>query len=301
GGNEGEGDEGYDYAGDQLSEQSGKLDANGRLKITIPTKVDDKHKRDATYRIEARVTDESRREIAGHNAVTATYGSFQVGVQSDKYLYQQGEVINLTALARDYDNHPIQTAFHADLVHPKYYYKGEGETILESTDGQTGKDGRATFTLHAKEGGSVVRISARTPENRMVEGQTWIWVVGPGYSTWNEAREQQVQIIPDKKSYKVGDTAHLLLMSNVANTQMLVTAEGRTIQNKQVVKSKGTSTMVSVPITAEMQPNAYITVAFVHEDTLYTGRKNLKVPADQQRLNVTLQPSQPQFKPGDAA
>ena len=298
GGDEG-GDEG-DYGGDQLSEQSGKLDANGRLKITIPTKVDNKDHQDASYRIEARVTDESRREIAGHNAVTATYGSFQVGVQADKYLYQQGETINLTALARDYDGHPVQTAFHAELIHPKYYSKGEGETVLESTDGQTGKDGKAAFTLHAKEGGSIVRISARTPENRTVTGNTWIWVAAPGYATWNEEREQ-IQIVPDKKSYKAGDTAHLLLMTRVANAQMLVTTEGHTIQTRQVVKGSGTSTMVSIPITAECQPNVYVNVAFIQDGTLYTGQQNLKVPADQQKLSVTLEPSQPQFKPGDPA
>src|SRR5262249_1323746 len=93
-------EEGYDYGGNQLSEQSGKLDANGRLKITISTKVDDKGKQDAVYRIEARVTDQSRREIAGHNAVTATFGSFQIGVQADKYLYHQAETITLTPLPR---------------------------------------------------------------------------------------------------------------------------------------------------------------------------------------------------------
>src|SRR5215469_9527275 len=90
-------------------------------------------------------------------------------------------------------------------------------------------------------------------------------------------------------------------MTKVANPQMLVTTEGRTIQSKQVIKGSGTSTMVSIPITPETQPNVYVSVAFIQNDTLYTGNKNLKVPADQQKLNVTIQPSQPQFKPGDAA
>lgn len=302
GGGEGadEADEGYDYGGEQLSEQSGKLDANGRLRITIPTRVDNKNRQDASYRIEARVTDESRREIDGHTSITATYGSFQVGVQADKYLYQQGETITLTALAKDYDGHPVQTAFHAELVHPKYYSRGEGETILESKDGQTDKDGKGTFTLTAKEGGSIVRINAKTPENRTVTGTTWIWVAAPGYATWNEEREQ-IQIVPDKKSYKVGDTAHLLLMTRVANTHMLLTTEGRTIQSKQVVKGSGVSTMVSIPITSECQPNMYVSVAYIHDSTLYTGSKSLRVPADQQKLNVTIEPSQPQFKPGDPA
>ncbi len=293
------GDEG-DYAGDQLSEQSGKLDANGRLRITIPTKVDD-HKRDAIYRIEARVTDESRREIAGHNSVLATYGSFQVGVEADKYLYQQGETIRLTALARDYDSHPVQTAFHAELIHPKYYNRGEGETILASFDGQTGADGGAVFTLPAKEGGSIIRITAKTPENREVEGSTWIWIAAPGYATWNWSRGQQIQIVPDKKSYKPGETAHLLLMTQVADAQMLVTTEAKSIQSRQVVKGTGTSTMFSLPITSDAQPNVYVSVAFVHDDTLYTGSKNVKVPADQQKLSISIQPSQPQFKPGESA
>jgi uncharacterized protein YfaS (alpha-2-macroglobulin family) len=295
-------DDDSDYAGDQLSEQSGKLDANGRLQITIPTKVDDAHRRDYVYRIEARVTDESRREIAGHNAVIATYGSFQVGVQTDKYLYKDGEKINLTAVAKDYDGKPVQTAFHADLIRSRYYSSNREETVLESTDGQTGSNGTATFTFTAKEAGSLVRITAKTPENRTVEGENWLWIVSPGYSSWwGEESQQQVQIITDKKSYKVGDTAHLLIMSNVDGAQMLITTEGYTIRSKQVLKATGKSTMVSIPITADAQPNFFVSVAFIRNDTLYSGNKNLKVPADQQKLNVTIQPSQPQFKPGDSA
>src|SRR5205807_549821 len=68
GGGDGEGGSDNEYAGEQLSEQTGKLDANGRLKIAIHTTVDE-HKRDYRYRVEARVTDEGRREISGHNSV----------------------------------------------------------------------------------------------------------------------------------------------------------------------------------------------------------------------------------------
>ncbi len=54
-----------DYGGEQEQEKSGTLDADGKLQITIPTKVDSK-KQDLVYRIEARVTDAGNREIAGH-------------------------------------------------------------------------------------------------------------------------------------------------------------------------------------------------------------------------------------------
>ena len=85
----GEGDDGpdskadyyYDYDQRQASEQSGKLDADGKLIVHIPTKPDDRH-RDLRYRIEARVTDDANREISGVNFVVATYGAFALGVST---------------------------------------------------------------------------------------------------------------------------------------------------------------------------------------------------------------------------
>lgn len=286
----------YDYGGEQLSEQSGKLDANGRLKITIPTSLDP-HKQDLRYRVEARVTDESRREISGYNSVIATYGSFRVGVSAEKYMYQPGEAIKLTVTAKDYDGNPIQTSFHAEIGR---YPHRDGTKVVDSRDGQTGKDGLGIAEVSSMEWGSMtVKVTARTPEGRDIEASTWLWIPGAGQASWRESK--QVQIIPDKKSYKVGDTAHLMVMTNVANAQVLVTTEDRTIQTKQVVKASGLSVMVNVPIQAENQPNVYVSVAFVHDNTLYTGSKNLKVPADQQRLSISIEPSQAQFAPGQAA
>ncbi len=53
------------YDAEQQSEQTGKLDANGKLTITIPTKFDASNKRhdDQDYTIEAGVTDAANREI----------------------------------------------------------------------------------------------------------------------------------------------------------------------------------------------------------------------------------------------
>jgi uncharacterized protein YfaS (alpha-2-macroglobulin family) len=295
---QGEGDMGEapDYAGEQLSEQTGKLDANGQLKITLPTTLD-RDKQDSRYRIEARVTDESRREISGFNSVIATYGSFRVGVTADKYMYQPGETMQLTVTAKDYDGKPVTTPFHVELGRFLYHQK---PVVFESRDGKTGPDGTATVQLSTKETGSVqVKVSTRTPEGRDIEDSTWMWIPGAGQASWKETR--QVKIIPDKKSYKVGDTAHLMVMTNVPQSQLLVTTEGRTIQTKQVIKGNGPQVMVNIPIQSQNQPNVFVSVAFVRDDTLFTGSKNLKVPADDQKLTVTVEPSQPQFTPGSAA
>ena len=76
--------------GEQASENSGTLDADGKLQITIPTKVDSK-KQDLTYRIEARVTDAGNREIAGHGFALATYGSFFLTAAAGLLRLHQGQ------------------------------------------------------------------------------------------------------------------------------------------------------------------------------------------------------------------
>ena len=54
-----------DCGANEQQEHEGVLDANGRLTVQIPTRVDDKHN-DQDYRIEARVTDAADREVSGH-------------------------------------------------------------------------------------------------------------------------------------------------------------------------------------------------------------------------------------------
>ncbi len=94
----GEGEEGGDnadaenddsYGGEQETEQSGTLDADGKLQISVPTRVDSK-KQDLVYRIEARVTDAGNREIAGHGFALATYGSFFLTAEPNSYVYTKG-------------------------------------------------------------------------------------------------------------------------------------------------------------------------------------------------------------------
>ena len=67
---------GYDAA--QQSEQTGKLDANGKLTISVPTQyvTNPKFPADQDYTVEAAVTDQANREITGRGRFLATRGTF---------------------------------------------------------------------------------------------------------------------------------------------------------------------------------------------------------------------------------
>ena len=178
---EGDNPEGDDtYGGEQESEKSGTLDADGKLQITIPTKVDSK-KRDLTYRIEARVTDAGNREIAGHGFALATYGSFFLTAEPDSYVYTKGSTATVTITAQDYDKKPVQTAFRVEMNRWDWR-KGAGQSVT-TTQGQTDASGKAQVKLTIPDAGEFrVRISATTPENRTVETTAFLWA--PGESPW---------------------------------------------------------------------------------------------------------------------
>ena len=310
GGGEGDDAEGGDtsdryFAGEQISEQSGTLGADGKLVIHVPTQLNGQH-RDMRYRIEARVTDAGNREIAGTNAVIATFGSFQVGISADSYVYQKDETINATAVAKDYDGHAIQAAVHAELVRWRWYGYGNTdrsrEDVVESQDVRTQADGTARVTFQAKEAGSFhLRVTAETPEKREVNEVSWIWISGAGESWWGGGQERQIRMVADKKSYKVGDKARVLVMTGVPEAYLLVTTEARTVQSKKVVHATAPTVTVEIPIQSSNQPNVFVSAVFLHDDKLYQASKSLKVPAVQQKLQIDIQPSKKQFQPGEKA
>jgi alpha-2-macroglobulin len=287
------------YNGEQTAENSGTLDENGQLGITIPTEFDENKHTDITYRIEARVTDEANREISGHNYVLATFGSFQIGARPSSYLYEVGSTAKLDIEARDYDGHPVQTAFHLELE--TWDYRSRTGVSLFSTDGKTDVQGHAEVAVPINKGGNIrATVIAVTPENRILQETAYIWVPDREFY-WFGGASERIQIIPDQKSYKPGDTAKVMIMAGPDPASILVTSEGLGLFSRQVVRSNGSPVTVEVPIRSENTPNFYVSAAFLKDNELHQGSKIIEVPPDAYRLKVQLQPSKPQFEPGETA
>ena len=123
-------------------DEEGTLDSEGKLAIQFDTTVSDR-KTDYRYRIEARVTDEGKREIVGRGSVIATYGSFVVNARPDRYFYQPGSRAAVTVEARDYDFKPVRTRIHVELFRWTWRSRQGSGTLVSSTDVDTGADGIA--------------------------------------------------------------------------------------------------------------------------------------------------------------
>ncbi|MGD0629232.1 MAG: MG2 domain-containing protein [Terracidiphilus sp.] len=292
-----ESDDTYDATEQQ--EHEGILDANGRLTVQIPVAVDGKHE-DQDYRIEARVTDAGEREVSGHSTVLATYGTFRITAEPTSYVFKTGDPVRVKITAQDYDGKPIQTPVHIVVSLDKWdsTTHERTETTVANRDAQTAADGTALVDLPVTGSGNFnVTAGAQTPEKRTVEGKTWVWIWNGGGESYNE--NTQAQIVADKKSYQVGDTAHLLLVTGLKESWAVVTAEGDSVQSRQLLHSIGESIAFDVPITKLAEPNLVVTALIVHDNQLITAQKSLKVPLVERTLTITATPSKPKYLPGE--
>jgi len=298
---EGAGSDDETYDATEQQEHDGILDANGRLTVSIPTRVDGK-KQDQDYRIEARVTDAGEREVAGHGTVLATYASFRLSVQPTSYVLKTGDPAKVKVTAQDYDGKPVKTKVHIAVSLQKWdsVTHQRSDTAITSSDAQTGADGSVLVNLalpNSSSGDYSVTATAQTPENRTVEGDTWIWIWNGSGEFYNE--NTQAQIIADKKQYAVGDTAHLLLVTGLKDSWAVVTAEGDSVQSRQLIHCTGESFPFDIPITKLAQPNLVVSAILIHNDQIITAQKSLKVPLVERTLTITATASKQQFLPGE--
>jgi uncharacterized protein YfaS (alpha-2-macroglobulin family) len=276
-------------ANEQILEQSGTLDADGKLRIEFQA---EEASHDLRYRIEARVTDAANREISGTGYVLATRGSFFVHVEPESYVYAPGERARIRVEIRDYDGNPVpDTPFEVRLVVPKT------ERVLNTAGGRTDTTGAGSVEIPVKAGHLVAIASAHTPEGREIDDKTWLWVSGGAAEEYG--RQQRVEIVADRKSYRAGETANLLLITGVPNSSVWVTVESRGVLTTETMEAKGSTGRVEVPIRSEYAPNVFVTATLIRDGQMYTGTKSLRVPPVEQTLDVSLQASKPQFKPGE--
>jgi uncharacterized protein YfaS (alpha-2-macroglobulin family) len=287
-----------DTGGEQAQQNEGRLDDDGKLTITIPTDVSD-HGSDFRYRIEARVTDEGNREIIGTGWLAATFASFYLEAEPDAYVYAPGSQARINITAVDYDGNPVRTPVKAQLQ--EWHWGNRREVTRSSTDVTTDAQGHASVDFTIPSGGEWrVDVVAPTPEKRRVEDSAYLWVSGGDAALYGQ-KQDTLQIVPDKKSYRAGDTAKILVVTGVPRAKVLVTVEGRAIDMVRVVDAASSSFTFEVPVRGDQAPSFYVGAAFIRNGEFYSGSKAVKVPPVEQALAVAITTSKPQYKPGERA
>ena len=281
----------------QVLRESGELDAQGLLTIRIPTEPEE---HDAIYRIRAAVMDATNQQVEGSGYALATVGPFFVTISPERYVYEPGQMARFQVRATDYDGNPVPgVSLRVQLLAHDWTNREQEAEVLAMRFGRTTETGEGAVDLEAPNRGSLrARVFARTPSGREVTDDAYIWVSGD--ASWYGARQQRLQIIPDKKSYAPGGTARVLIVTGVPECRLWIAAEGQTVRSSRFIDVDGPTVTVDVPIVKEFAPNFFLTALFLRDGQLYQGSKDISVPPVEQKLDVQITSSKEQFKPGEA-
>ncbi len=310
---------GYGYGNDLVRDGEGKLDANGRLEVEFEVPPpDEKEPWDYTYRLEAQVTDSARREIEGSASFVGTRGKVVAYARPERYVYYQGDDARIDVRTSDYEGHPVAASVTLKFIQrtwrriekngeskwDRYEYKLE-EHELASADVKTDDKGQGAYNWRVPITGSVyIKAIVHEGEKSIVSLGGYLWAADRNNTRGTELSfedSDSVKLVPDKQSYRPGETAHVLAMLPTDQAHLLVTTELLTVMNTQRIDAAGRAVMIDVPIEARYVPNVYLSVVYVKDGEMYSADKMLAVPARDKFLNLTVVPNKQEYKPRDVA
>ncbi|HLY60330.1 MAG TPA: MG2 domain-containing protein [Terriglobia bacterium] len=292
------GSENGGYMGEEISQGTGQLDANGLLTVTVPTETDERQM-DYTYHVEAHVTDASNHEITGGRAAVATYSTIVVMVDTERYVYKPGDMASVTIRTYDYDSQPISAPVHLDFEQSSYLNQEKSVSVLAQENIKTDSNGVAHFSYKVPSISAItVRATSVDSNHREAKFETGFWISGISYSG-ESLENNRPEIYLDKHTYQPGDTAHVLIVTNQPDANVLVTTEGQQVYTWSVHSVKAPSFTVDIPIEDRYEPNFFVCVAYVRNEALSESSKDVPVPASEKILNVTVETDKQKYRPND--
>ncbi len=304
----------------ELGAEEVKLDAHGAL--TVSRKLELPGQRGPeSVRLEAEVTDVSRQTAAASASSLVHPAEFYVGLFSadDRFLSAGGDFEARVVAATPSGARLSGKRVHVDLVQRRWTLAreplpgGGTHSVTRLVDTKVGgcdvvtAAAPATCRMRVESAGYHLAVARATDsKGNTIESAVALYATGAGGGALFGDRDAgTVELVPNKKQYRVGDTAKVLVKMPFSESEAWVTVERAGVYRSERVKLKGGTPTVSVPITADLRPNAFVSVHLLRPASgktrgpLYrVGYAELSVDPESRRLSVEVTPSRKELKPG---
>ena len=310
----------YRGGDDMVQENDGTLDARGHLNVAFDVPgTDENDTNDYSYRLEAQVTDSARRTIDGSASFVATRGTVVANADPDRYVYNKGDVAKIRVTTSDYEGHPVSAKVQLKFVERTWTRKEKKEDEeysypeyemhereIAAGEVQTDSQGQASYDYTTTEDGNLsIKTIIDESGKKIASIGGYLWVTDRQYS-WTDSSYysedyNSIKLVPDKKSYRAGETAHVLAILPTDNAHLLVSTELTTVMDLQQVNSAGRSIVLDIPIRANYAPNVFLNVSYVKNGDMFTSDQRLVVPARDKMLNLEIISNKKEYKPRESA
>ena len=302
------GDDGEEYADESGSGEGVEdLDAvsndNGEAIIEFDTKKPEEQKNgsdmDYTYTVLAVAADEGDKYFEGSGSVKVTRGTFQTNVETSEYIGQVGSPVEVIVRASSYEDGSGLPGKAFRIVAGEENWSGDKVTFepIETLNATTGSDGIAKVAYKPKQPGSLVFKAVIEDElKNTIESSAYLYVEGAGVPARPGGK---LSLTLDKRNYKIGDTAKVLVQTDKPGGFALVTVEADEVLYERVVNLTQAVTIVPIEVARQYAPNAQVSVAYVREKQFYEASQPMVLTLDQKKLQITVSPDREKVMPGE--
>lgn len=227
--------------------------------------------------LEAAVQDDRGKTIA--NVSRADYFGVDrlVGMKSPQWVYESKKPVALPVLVVDDKGDPaagtaVNVKIEQEFVNTARV-KGAGNAYLSdvTTEWKEVSACQQTSTTEAQDcsftpqAAGTYRITAEITDTKAVAHKTvlMIWVTGDDYVQWNTEGDSALPIIPEKATYKIGDTARYLIKNPYPGAKALMTIERYGVMDSFVTTLEGSTPTIEFPVKADYMPGYYLSVVVV--------------------------------------
>lgn len=278
--------------------------------------------------ISSEVTDSNNQTLTERTSTTVHPSSVYLGISRVDSLARVGEALPLRIAAIDIEENPfIQplklTATLTREVNTAVKTQSDSgatttrndvteETVLTTEftldPVASGKDGQQFVVTPKSNGLHFLTIRGTDPEGRPFATAIRFHVYGTTEYPWLYEDGMRVKLVAEKKGYKPGETARVLVLSPIEGTA-LVTVEREKVLRSFQVQLKADKPVIEIPLTDDDAPNAYVSVLIVKgakesarqhkEPQLRLGYCELLVENQRDRLAVAIDSPSESYRPGE--
>jgi uncharacterized protein YfaS (alpha-2-macroglobulin family) len=247
----------------------GATDASGQHVLRIGfTRADPP--RPYTVNAEATVTDVNRQTWTASTALLVHPAEVYVGLRTRRAWLQAGDSIDLDLVVVDLDGKTVagRTVNVSAVRRGWRQEQGEWKEVVEDSTACVRESApqpvRCVF--RATDGGRYEVVATVTDaRGRPARSTLTVWVSGGRrFSMGPEENGQtSAELIPDRKTYAVGDTARLLLRTQFTPARALLTIRRNGLVRSEEIRVDGPLTTLAVPIGEADVPNVVVQVDLV--------------------------------------
>ena len=260
------------------------------------------------YSLEGDVEDVSRQHIANRASLMVHPAPYYVGIRRPSYFIEQRAGLKTEVVTVGIDGQ-VATGVPVDVTLTQVQWtsvrRAEGNGFYtwdtERKDIEAGKwsvtsaADPVSIDIAFKNGGYyILEARSREDSGRYSVTRTSFYVLGDGYTAWARFDHNRIDLVPERQTYKPGDTARIMIQSPWEQATALVTTEREGIRTHSQFALTSTQQSLSIPITDNDIPNVFVSVLLVK------GRTN-PAPAAAAATSAntdTSDPGKPSFRLG---